>query len=85
MRARRYLLGCGARTVSLLAGRCGSGNGRTDAQVFVCVELAEALQHAEDLAAFGEVGWARHDAHMHRARGQVCCHVTGGHGGGSCA
>jgi hypothetical protein len=51
------------------------------AQVLVCANVAEALQHAQDFAALGQVGRPRGDAQVDRARRQLGDCSSGSHGG----
>ena len=61
---------------------CGCNAVTTNPEVLVRADLAEALQHAEHLAALGQVGGSRHDAQVDGARGEVRGRSTNGHGGG---
>jgi hypothetical protein len=69
--------------LGLKSAQCrGSCNGETDSKVLVCVDLAEALEYAEDLTALGQVCWPWHNAQMDGTRRQVRCRSTDRHGGG---
>jgi hypothetical protein len=42
----------------------------TDPQRLEDADLPEPLQHTEDLATLGQIGWPWHNPQMHRARRQ---------------